>query len=143
MSTIEILLKLGSCLVGWMVVYAHLIWTATLRVVGCGGDGDEFWRLLLFFVPITIGASFLLSATTQLKEVHQTVKKLALPVVILLPLAAWPVWNSLLSATINSQSLCGNGVVAFWHPWWAPLQLITLVIVFIKSWQAWQHTYSE
>ena len=143
MSTIEVLLKLGSCLVGWMVVYTHCVWTATLRMVDCGTDGDEFWLLLLVFAPITIGATFLLSATTQLKEVHQTIKKLALPMIVLLPLAVWPVWISLQNATFHLEALCHNGSIALWHPWWAPLQLITLLVVGIKSWQAWQYTYSE
>ncbi len=137
MSTIEVLLKLGISIVAWMVIYAHCIWAATLGVAGCDADGDALWLLLLIFAPFTLGFSFSLSASTQLPEVHGIIKYLALPLVVLIPLAALPVWTTMQIATIGTAAICGDGAQASWHAWWAPVQIFTLLTVTVMAWRAW------
>ncbi|NOX49687.1 MAG: hypothetical protein GXP16_04020 [Gammaproteobacteria bacterium] len=123
----EVLLRLGCSLVAWMVLYTHCIWLATSRVVGCGPDGDELWRLLLGFAPIALGFSFLISAIQQLPEVAQIMRWLAAPFVLLIPLAIWPVITTFTASTLGSESICNTH--AWWHAWWAPVQLLTLGVI--------------
>jgi len=122
-----VLLRLGCSLVAWMVLYTHCIWLATLRVVGCGPDGDELWRLLLGFAPIALGFSFLISAIQQQREVAQIMRWLAAPFVLLIPLAIWPVITTFTATTLDSESICNTH--AWWHTWWAPVQLLTLGVI--------------
>ena len=131
----ETLLRLGCSLVGWMVVYAHCIWLATLRVVGCEADGDELWRLLLGFMPFTLGFAFLLGAVARLSEVARTLRWLALPLVALVPLAAVPVYQAVSASTFGGQPICLPATD--WHAWWGPLQAATLGVVGWRAYRAW------
>ena len=138
----EMLLRLGCSLVGWMVVYTHCIWLGTLRVVGCGPDGDELWRLLLGFVPFAVGFSFLLTSTARFTEVAKILRWLAVPLVVLIPLAALPVFSAISSTTFASQPICGPSLAA-WHAWWGPVQLFTLIVVGWRVFRAWSVTDIE
>ena len=120
-----------------MVVYTHFIWLATLRVIGCGPDGDELWRLLLGFVPFSVGFSFLLTANRRLVEVAQILRWLAVPLVILLPLAGMPVATALLATTLGSSAICADEVAA-WHVWWAPVQMFALAVMCWRAYLAWR-----
>lgn len=111
-----------------MVVYTHCIWLATLRVIGCGPDGDELWRLLLGFVPFAVGFAFLLVAIRRSLEVARILRWLAVPFVALMPLAAIPVVSALSASTLGSQPICGDDL-AWWHIWWAPVQIVALTII--------------
>ena len=105
-------------------------------MVGCGSAGDELWRLLLGFAPVTIGFCFLLSAVNPAKEVAQIMRWLALPLVVFVPLAMWPVVSTVQTATLGAQPL--GGEAASWHAWWAPVQLVTLGIIAFKASRNWQ-----
>ena len=63
----EVFLRLGCALVARMMLYAHFVWLAALRSVGCGPDGDELHRLLLLLVPATVGFALLLRVTRPLE----------------------------------------------------------------------------
>ena len=136
MSVPEVLLRLGCVLVAWMVVYTHCIWLATLGRIGCGPDGDEMWRLLLGFAPITIGFTLLLSAMRRLPEIARILRWAALPLLVLVPVAALPVISAFKSTTFGGMPICHN--IAAWHAWWAPGQFITLVIISVAAIRAWR-----
>lgn len=141
MSTIEVLLRLGCTMVGWMVIYAYCIWTATLRVVACTANGDEMWRLLLGFAPLAIGFAFTLSAVAKLPEVHKLIRMLALPLVVIIPLALWPIWTTLEIATLQGLPICKESPAGAWQAWWAPIQLFTMLIVANFVFRAWNVKY--
>ena len=134
----EVLLRLGCTLVGWMVVYTHLIWLATLRVIGCSPDGDEMWRLLLGFAPFAVGFAFLLTALRGLPDVSRILRWLAIPLTVLLPVAAIPVVVALAATTLGNESICG-GAQTTWHVWWAPIQFAALLVIGWRAWRAWRH----
>lgn len=136
MSLIEVLLRLGCNLVAWMVVYTHIVWLATLRVIGCEAASDQFWRLLLGFAPVAIGFSFLLGAMNKIPEIARILRLLGVPLVVLLPLATWPVVSALRTSTFESSPICGIEI-ASWHSWWAPVQLVSLLIITISVVRAW------
>ena len=136
MSIPEVLLRLGCVLVAWMVVYTQCIWLATLRTIGCGPDGDEMWRLLLGFSPFAIGFAVLLTAIHALPEIARILRWAALPLVVLVPLAALPVMSALNATTFGGDPICGDP--AAWHRWWAPVQIVTLVSISFAAIRAWR-----
>ena len=136
------LLRLGCSLVAWMVVYTHCIWLATLGAIGCGSAGDELLRLLFGFVPFTIGFSFLLSAINPVAEVARILRWLALPLALLIGVAALPVITFLQESTFGSEPICSSGPAA-WHRWWAPAQLLTLSVVGLMAFRVWRKAYSQ
>lgn len=147
MSVIEALLRLGCSMVAWMVIYTHCIWLATLRVTGCT-DGDELWRLLLGFAPITLLFCLLLGSSHKLVEVHRILRWFATPLVILIPLGLVTIWPSLLTSSIDGQAICATDATALeagtvtpsWHIWWAPLQIGTLICISVTAIRNWHLT---
>ena len=136
MKIAEMLLRLGCAMVAWMVVFTHLIWLATLRVTGCSADADQLWRLLFGFAIFTVGFSFLLNTTRKISAVHDMLRWLAVPAVLLMPLGAAPIWDAFWRATIDGLPICSTAVHAPWHPWWAPVQLLVLGLVVFGAWRA-------
>lgn len=138
MSLIEMLLRLGCVMVAWMVVYAHLLWLATARVVGCEGDGDALWQLLLGFAPFAVAFTLCLDLLRQLPDIHRTLRWAAAPLVLLAPLclaAIWPIWRR---ATIDGLAICSDAPAVWWQSAWAPLQLLTLLIIGAMVWRLWR-----
>lgn len=138
MSFGEVFLRLGCSLVAWMVVYTHCIWTAMLRVTGCVADGDELWRLLLGLAPLTLGFCLLLNVSHKLTEVHRIVAWLAVPLLVLIPLALVAVWPWLDASTLGRSAICADGEASTWQVWWAPVQLVTLAAIALAVTRVWR-----
>jgi hypothetical protein len=115
-----------------MVIYTHLIWTATIKTVGCGAEGDEIWRLLLGFAPFAIGASLLLGVSKKLPEVHKIIRWFGAPLLLLLPLALLAVWPTFITVTLGTDGICDPSEIPGWHTWWAPVQLFTLSLIVVN-----------
>jgi len=133
----EVLLRLGCSLVAWMVVYTHCIWLATLRLVDCGVAGDELWRVLLGFAPVAVGFAFLLPAVHPIAEVARILRWLAVPLLLLIPLAALPVVAALRVPGTRVEGFCGESP-AGWHDWWGPVQIVTLTLVGWLALRVWK-----
>lgn len=125
----EVFLRLGSALVGWMVVFAFVIWLAATRTVGCGPDGDEIYKLLLAMAPIASAVVFLVLVTRRLGEVHDILRWLSVPLLLLFPFALMSIWAVLNRANVESLSICANIPAALWERLWAPMQFIALLII--------------
>ena len=124
----EVLLRLGTSLVAWMMLYAHFLWLAALYAIGCGPDGDEMHRLLLGLAPFTCGFALLLRVTRPFGEIHGILRWLGAPLLLLLPFAVRSSWHVFESVSIGSSAICASGPPAAWQQLWAPVQLITLLI---------------
>ncbi|MCR9276467.1 MAG: hypothetical protein NXH85_00740 [Pseudomonadaceae bacterium] len=133
----DMLLRVGSTLVAWMVIYAHLLWLAILPEAGCS-DGDELWRLLLGFAPIAAAFSLLLRAVHVLPGIYAITRFMAIPAGLLILLAIQPVIAALNAATLASEPLCPGLTHAAWQPYWAPVQIATLLIIAVQSLRAWR-----
>ena len=129
----EILLRLGCNLVGWMIIYSHCIWLAVIPQIGCGPEGDEIFRLLLGFSPVAIGAALLLGLAHKLPTVVGYLKWMALPLVLLIPLTVSPVLAALETTTFGSMGFCESIAASGWQRAWAPIQVVTLLIIVAAS----------
>jgi hypothetical protein len=130
----EVFLRLGTALVGWMLLYAHFLWLAVLRVIGCGPDGDKLHQVLLGVSILTIGASFAIRMTRPLHEVHAMLRWLAVPLAFLLPWILMSIWTAFRRVSLDSTGICSDGETAMWQLYWAPLQLLIIALV---GWSTW------
>lgn len=138
MPLIDMLLRLGCVMVAWMVVYAHLLWLATVRVIGCDVDGDALWRLLLGFAPIAVGFTLCFDLLRPLEDIHRTLRWASAPLLVLVPLclaAVWPTWQR---ATVDGLSICATLPAGWWEALWAPTQLATLAVISTMAWRVWR-----
>lgn len=131
MQVSEMLLRIGSSLVGWMIMYAYFIWLAVLQKAGCQMDSTEMHRLLIGMFPFAIGASFFIGLTRPLEEIHRVLRWLAVPVIILSPFVLKAIWSVLISTTLNGRALCGQGELTTWQILWAP---VTFAGVGVSLW---------
>ncbi len=138
MSFAEVFLRLGAAFVGWMVVYAHIVWLAALHAMGCGPDGSERHALLLGLAPLTAGCALLLAATRPFPEVHAMLRWLGLLLLLLLPFALRSIWQVFVGVNLNDTAICGDDAPAGWHQLWVPVQVLTLVVVAFFVLRVWR-----
>lgn len=129
MQFAEIFLRLGSSLVAWMVLYAYIVWLAALNSLGCGADGDEMHRLLLGMAPFACGFAFLIGASRPMSDVHSILRWLAVPLLLSIPLVFMSVWKTYSRANVESLSICSNNPAVLWERAWAPVQVLTFLII--------------
>lgn len=138
MTVIEMFLRLACSLVGWMVVYAYCLWLATLRVIGCGSDGDEFWRLLLAMAPLAVVFALLTGATAKLPALHQVLRWGVVPLVLLVPLAFAAAWATFSIVNLGGQAVCAAPPAPGWQRWWAPAQFGALALICLFAIRTWR-----
>jgi len=135
----EVFLRLGCALVAWMMLYTHVLWLAALYAIGCGPDGDEMHRLLLGLAPFTWGFAFLLGVTRPFAEIHSMLRWLGIPLLLLLPFTLRSIWSIFQTVNLNAAAICSHETPSTWQLLWAPLQLLTLLLVaymVIKVWRS-------
>lgn len=135
----EVILRLAVGLVSWMFLYAHFLWLAALRSIGCAADGSEMHAVLLGIAPLTLVAATLLRVTRPLGEVHQILRWLATPLFLLLPLALWSIWIVLQRVHVDSLAICGADGALVWQEYWSPVQFIvmtTVAVLLITNWRS-------
>ena len=138
MQFAEVFLRLGSSLVAWMVLYAHVLWLAALHAMGCGPDGDEMHRLLLGLTPVTIGMAIVLRATRPLAEIHSMLRWLGIPLLLLLPFAVRSTWEVFRRVNQESLQICGAGAASSWESAWPVVQLLVLIVVAYMVAKVWR-----
>jgi len=138
MTIAEMLLRLGCSLVAWMVVYAHCLWLATLRIVGCGPDGDAFWWLLLWSAPLAAGFALLVPGSARLPDLHHILRWGVVPLVVLIPLALIPVWSTFATVNLAGAGICEPVPGATWQRVWAPVQLTAIGVIIASALRAWR-----
>jgi hypothetical protein len=142
MSFAEVFLRLGLGLVGWMVLYAHYLWLAAARRVGCGPDGDEMFALLLGFAPVAAAFAFATLATRPFDEIHRILRWLGIPLLLLAPFGVMTTWWVSGTVFVEGRALCAPGGPPLWQQLWAPAQLATLVVTLVTLASAWRRADS-
>lgn len=136
----EVFLRLGCALVAWMVLYAHFIWLAALRGIGCGPDGDALHKVLLGLVPVTIGFACLLRTTKPLEEVHRILRWLGLPLAALMLVGTWHALVVTRGVYATGQAICSSGFATAWHQLWGPAQLLATIVAAVMIVRLWRET---
>jgi len=134
----EIFLRLGCALVAWMMLYAHFVWLSALGSIDCGPDGDELHRLLLGFVPATIGFAFMLGLTRPLMEVHRILRWLGLPLAALATAGAYQAVLVMRAVHSTGLGVCSADSAVTWHQIWGPAQLLAIVVSGVMIARVWQ-----
>lgn len=134
----EVLLRIGSTLVAWMVIYAFFLWLAVVQRVECGADGDEIYRLLLGMAPLAVGASFLLGASRPFADIHSMLRWLGLPVAGLLFLAAPVIWETFANVNLAGGTICDGVPKSGWQSIWAPVQFSAVAFCIWKILTVWR-----
>lgn len=129
MQVSEVLLRLGSSLVAWMMLYAHLLWLAALHAMGCGPDGDEMHRLLLGLAPFTCGFAFAIRLTRPFEDIHKILRWLGVPLMLLMPFAFRSTWEVFQQVNLKSLAICAQGPATGWQSLWPAIQCITVLLV--------------
>ncbi len=139
----EVFLRIGSSLVGWMIVYAWFIWLAVADIAGCGAEGDEIYRLLLGMAPIAAGSALLLRVTRPFEDIHRMLRWLAVPLALLLFKTLPVIWSVFNDVNLGGNSICAGSTRSGWQVAWAPVQaVVTVVCAFMVAlvWRSSSHT---
>lgn len=136
----EVFLRLGCALVAWMMLYAHFVWLAVLRGIGCGPEGDELHRVLLLLVPVTVGLAFLLRMTRPMDEVHRVLRWLGLPLAVLMLAGGHQVFVISRSVYVTGLAICSTSAATAWHQFWGVAQLLAIVVTSAMILQVWRET---
>lgn len=125
------MLRAGSTLVGWIVIYAHCVMLGVAREASCASQNAELWRLTAFMI---IPSAICICLSLLGLHLRQTIRWLALPLALLVPLALWAVFPYFTGSTLDGAHLCHVRSAEFpaqpapdWHRAWAPLQLLFLL----------------
>ena len=139
----EVFLRLGTSLVAWMMLFAHLLWLAALYVMECGPDGDEMYRLLMGLAPFSCAFAYLLRVTRPFVEIHSMLRWLAVPLLLLLPFALRSVWQVIRAVNLNSVGMCAETEPTTWQLLWAPIQVLTLICVSYMLFRVWRDSRGD
>ena len=134
----EVFLRLGCALVAWMMLYAHFVWLAALRGIGCGPDGDELHRVLLLLVPVTVGFALLLRVTRPLDEIHRILRWLGLPLAVLMLAGGYQALVISRSVYATGLAICSSSDAAAWHQFWGVAQLLAIAVsaaMIVRVWR--------
>ena len=140
MSFAEVVLCLGVAFVAWLVVYMHFVMMFAVQIARCPNGDTGPWLVSLISAVMTIGASFLTAMGSKVPGVGHSLRGMAVPLLLLVPWAGWVVWPFVMPMTIAGIGPCAvilpdeySGGAGPWTRWWAPVQIVTLVLLTVNS----------
>ena len=132
----EVFLRLGSSLVGWMLVYTYMVWLAALNVMGCGPDGDGMHRLLFGIAPFAVLMTLLLRLTGPFPDIQRMLSWLGLPILLLLPFVLRNIWAVFERTNLGGLAICSDAATSSPQVYWAPMQFIAAAsIAALVAWE--------
>ncbi|HSG96872.1 MAG TPA: hypothetical protein VLA11_02680 [Woeseiaceae bacterium] len=134
----EVFVRLGSSLVGWMLVYTYAVWLGALHALGCGPDGDGMHRLLLGIAPFAAVMTLLLGLTRPFPDIHRILSWLAVPLALLLPFILRNTWTVFARANMEGLTICGSEPAATLDQIWAPAQLLAVFVISFQVIRVWR-----
>ncbi|MEM6638320.1 MAG: hypothetical protein AAF610_00320 [Pseudomonadota bacterium] len=139
----EVLLRLGTSLVAWILLLTYLIWLGVVGRIGCGPDGDELHKLVLGLAPFAVGSAFALRATQPLDEVHRILRWIAVFLVILTPSALHAIWTVFGTVWLSGDRICAEGSVTSWENAWPIVHGMAIVAIAVLIRSMWQPSAAE
>ncbi len=134
----EVFLRLGSSLVGWMLVYTYAVWLAALHAMGCGPDGDEMHRLLLGIAPFAVAIAFVLGLTRPFPDIHRILSWLVVPLALLLPFMLRNTWAVFGNSNLDGLAICSGDPATTFDQIWAPAQFLVTSVIFVLVVKIWR-----
>ena len=125
----EVFLRLGCSLVGWMLVFTHIVWLAALHAMSCGPEGDAMHRLLLGLAPFTVAMALLLRMTRPFADVHRLLSRLGILLLLLLPFALRNIWIVFNRSNLAGLAICSDTAANTIQQFWAPAQFLTVCLL--------------
>ena len=125
----EFIARLGCNLVGWLIIYSHLIWLAVVPRLGCGSESDELFRLTLASALLAIMGALMLGLARPLHGIVKYLKWLAYPGALMIPLAASAVYASIETYNTAGGTICQTSITGDWLAYWAALEILSLIII--------------
>lgn len=141
MRLAEVFLRIGSSLCGWLMAYAHCLWLAVLPQAICGGESGDPWAATLGLALPAVVLAFVIPVGRRTPGIGHILRWLAVPLVLLVPLAVRAVLPALERSTFEGAPLClqaGDAPVPGWEPFWAPVQLVVLSAITLAAVMAWR-----
>jgi len=139
-SFAELCLRLGLVLVAWLLVLAHCLWLAVLPRVDCAANGTLPWLLTLGAAPLVMASAWVLPSGRRVPGVGHLLRLFALPLPLLLPLAAWATAEGLSAVTLGGGGFCAGVGRSGWEAWWAPVQATALAVVVWGAARSWMRS---
>lgn len=130
----EVFLRLGVALVGWLVIIAYLLWLAIVPQTPCNGDEASLWQVLLYAVPVVLMFAALLNASQQIPAIHETLRWLSVPALLLSLLAARTLFATFMSSTLGTEPVCGLSQTG-WSSLWAPVHALVFMVLAVQFWR--------
>ncbi len=122
----EVILRIGTALVSWMVVVAYFLWLAVAGRVGCEAEGESLFAVLLGAAPVAVLFAYLTRVSKPLQDVHSMLRWLGVGPALLSPFAIITfvfVWQAVFGL---GQSLCSAIPPPGWQVYWLPVQVIAV-----------------
>lgn len=145
MSFAELVLRLGVTFVSWMMIYMHFIMLLSVGAAPCNGADVAAWKVSLFTALLALGAAFSVTYSHAIPGMARTFRYFALPLLILLPWAAWLTLPYLSGTTFGTLDVCAVTIgaesaqpIPGWQRAWAPVQLAVLGALAVGGWRAWK-----
>lgn len=139
----EVILRVGVALVSWMMIYMHLIMVLVARFAPCAEGQFGPWKVSMVSAVFALAAILAIPFGHGLKGVQGVFRFFALPLLFMLPWAAWTILPVLSAATFGEADLCGglDMTVPAWQRLWAPLQLVLIGVLGFTGWRAWRGAF--
>lgn len=138
----EVILRIGTALVAWMVVFAYFLWLAVAGRVGCDAEGESLFALLLGAAPFAVLFAFLTRVSRPLKDVHGMLRWLGVGPALLSPFAVITfvfVWRAVHG---RGESLCSAGSPPDWQAYWLPVQVVAALVSLALIFSNWKNKSS-
>ena len=125
LSFASLFLRLGCTLVGFMVLFGHLLWLSILPRIDCATSGHELWSALMLMAAPSLFFAALLLASRPITAVTGGLKWLCVPLLLMVPLALIGLWPTLQTTTFGGSPICpdpaNSAPAALWETLWGCL----------------------
>lgn len=133
----DVFLRLGLCLVSWMVLFGYALWVLILPKLPCTAGETSLWLVLLYATPMLLLFCFLLPTSRALPAVHPSIRWLAPPLALLSAFAFSTIYYAFSEFTFGSGQPCGITSRA-WAAVWAPIHSALLLLLLGQLWRIWR-----
>ena len=132
-------------LIGWLLTYVYALGMLAMPIVNCTQGSDDAWAITLFLeTPLLVAGLGLIWLG---RPWHLADRLLGAPHIATVALGLFIVAPFLMKVTLGGQHVCQAQVdefpgltAAWWHPFWAPVELVCLAMLGLTVFLTWRKT---